>query len=74
MLKTLNEYLRAHQVDDHCLLKDSIAYETTMQNIAHINANGSKLLSVFPKYVNEEGVLVKPDFWKMIWFTFKKLF
>ena len=62
MLNILNEYLREHEVDDHCLLQDHIPYENAIENIAKIDANGSKLLSPFPKYVNSEGMLIKPSF------------
>ena len=62
MLNILNEYLKENEVGEHCLLKERTSYESVMENIASIDENGSKLLSAFPKYVNEEGILKKPEF------------
>ena len=59
MMDTLNRYLIANDTDEYCLLKERVPYETSMSNIAGIQQNGSKLLSAFPKYVNEEGIIRK---------------
>ena len=57
-LDALNAKLIDNSGPEYCLLQDNeMTHEEVMQLISSIEENGSKLLSRFPMYCNEEGTI-----------------
>ena len=61
-LNEINQYLQENEAPWYCLIKEIESYADSIAEIAEIEDNGAKLLSPFPKYVDNEGKVQKSFF------------
>ena len=62
VLDEINQYLIDNEAPEYCLKKEIESYAEAIESIAAIEENGAKLLSAFPKYVDDDGQVQKMFF------------
>ena len=62
VLDKINQYLIDNEAPEYCLKKEIESYAEAIESIVAIEENGAKLLSAFPKYVDDDGQVQKMFF------------
>ena len=58
-LNIINQYLVNNAAPTYCLVQETRSYEDVLEYVVSIEANSSKMLSPFPKYVDTDGMVRK---------------